>query len=62
MKTVTLKFVIDDKDWYLFEPDIQRSFEGEDILTMGNFPFLGCSLKKATKKEIAWRKKYDKEN
>lgn len=60
-KTVNLKFVIDDKDKHLFENGVQKTFEGENVLTLGYFPMINCSVRDATNEEIAWRQKHDEE-
>jgi len=55
MKTVTLTFVIDDED----EKDIETAVEESLTSYLSPFPMFGWFSTKSTKKEIAWRKKYD---
>lgn len=58
MKTITLKFVVDENDKKDIDKDIQKALENE----LNLIPLFGWYDKKSTKNEIAWRKRYDNRN
>jgi len=58
MKTITLTFVIDDDQEKYVESAIEESLTSY----LNPFPMFGWFSTKPTKKEIAWRKKYDNDD
>jgi len=57
MKTITLKFVIDDADESAIDHEIQHVLEGP----LNEFPLMTWHTSKSTKRELAWWKKYKAE-
>jgi hypothetical protein len=57
MKTVTLKFVIDDSDESAVDHEVQSVLE----VPLNEFPLMTWHTRQSTKKELLWRKKCDKE-
>ena len=58
MKTITLKFVVDDSDEDSVNDEIQGVLENTGL---NSFPLHSWRSDSANKQEIKWRKKYDKE-
>ncbi len=57
MKTVTLKFVIDDMDESAVDHEIQQILEGP----LNEFPLMTWHTGKPTRNETSWRNKYERE-
>lgn len=57
MKTVTLKFVVEDEDAAYIHDEIMTALDQGGL---GSFPMLEWDEKESTKKEIKWKKSNNK--